>query len=70
MSTKAFKGQLENFAILCGEADKEISIRDAAAISIAVSLKRIADVLDGTALGLLVTETIFNPATVQARNNY
>lgn len=42
-------------------------------LSLAISLKRIADVLDGTALGLCVTQTIFNPATPQnrdVRNNY
>lgn len=41
--------------------------------SIAISLKRIADLLDGTTLGICVTETIFNPQTVQnrdVRNNY
>lgn len=38
-----------------------------ALVSIAISLKRIADVLDGTAVGICVTETIFNPQTVQNR---
>jgi hypothetical protein len=42
-------------------------------LSIATSLKRIADLFDGTTLGISVSETIFNPSTVQnrdVRNNY
>lgn len=42
-------------------------------LSIAISLKRIADLLDGTTVGICATETIFNPATIQnreVRNSY
>lgn len=45
--------------IVSGAAPDEVQT------SIALSLKRIADLLDGSALGLCVTETIFNPQTVQ-----
>jgi hypothetical protein len=41
------------------EAETAVDPHHAALASIAVSLKQIADVLDGTAVGLCVTETIF-----------
>lgn len=41
------------------EAKHETSRHDAALLSIAVSLKRIADTMDGTASGVCVTNTIF-----------
>lgn len=39
----------------CAVLNTEANIQ----LSIAISLKRIADVLDGTSVGLRVTETIF-----------
>lgn len=45
----------------------------AVGLSIAISLKRIADILDGTTVGICATETIFNPQTIQnreVRNSY
>jgi hypothetical protein len=41
------------------EAKNETGRHDAALISIAVSLKRIADTMDGTASGVCVNDTIF-----------
>ena len=41
---------------------------DHAIVSIAISLKRIADLLDGTAMSMDVTDTSFNPRTVQNRD--
>jgi len=55
-------------AIGDGSAPEGLTCADAYQVSIAISLKRIADVLDGTTLGLNVMETIFNPQTVQNRD--
>lgn len=48
---------MEPVAALAGEHVS--SIGEAALVSIAVSLKRLADTHDGTASGLCVTETVF-----------
>lgn len=39
--------------------ERPVTISEMAAVSQAVSLKRIADVLDGTAVGLNVAQTVF-----------
>lgn len=41
------------------EPDVHMLDRDGSLASIAISLKRIADTLDGTVAGICVTETIF-----------
>jgi hypothetical protein len=67
------RNTIEEVAFDAGASTPEAPIGEVAMLSIAISLKRIADVLDGTTLGLCATETIFNPQTVQnrdVRNNY
>jgi hypothetical protein len=39
-----------------------VSLEGAALASLAISIKRIADMLDGTAIGINCAETIFNPS--------
>ena len=40
---------------------KPVRVETAIGLSIAISLKRIADMLDGTSMGICCTQTIFNP---------
>lgn len=54
-------------SIADGVAPQGTTCMEALTVSIAISLKRIADMLDGTTLGLNCRETIFNPQTVQNR---
>lgn len=49
-----FEGRLEPEADMAMQSAESCSLR-----SIAISLKRIADTLDGTAAGICVTQTIF-----------
>lgn len=54
-----FDGQFEPPAEALAKMNPCIPLPEIAQASIAISLKRIADLLDGTAANLCVTETIF-----------